>query len=108
LLISSFGGERRFAAAVAKRLQSLGFIDPNCLISKPKLLCRKGLTIEISLGALTHGDRSGTVGAKTMNLASFNLENKYGNKALSNFYGYIASPDAKVSIKPTEMSCRLK
>ena len=62
LLISPQGGERRFAAAVAKRLESLG--------------------------ALTQGDRSATVGAKTMSIAEFNFDTKYG-KRVSNFLFHI-------------------
>jgi len=52
LLISPQGGERRFAAAVAKRIESLG--------------------------ALTQGDRSATVGAKNMSMTEFNFDTKYG------------------------------
>eukprot|EP01038_Epipyxis_sp_PR26KG_P006885 gene6885-9433_t len=58
LLISPQGGERRFAAAVAKRLQSLG--------------------------ALTQGDRGATVGAQNMSLTEFNFENSYGYSAITN------------------------
>lgn len=52
-LISTFGGERRFAATVAKRLESLG--------------------------ALTHGDRRAT---ETRDLSQFNIDTKYGRLAL--------------------------
>ena len=59
LLISPQGGEKRFAAAVARRLESLG--------------------------ALTQGDRS-AIGARTMSVSAFNLESVYGTKALKNNY----------------------
>ena len=59
LLISPQGGEKRFAAAVARRLESLG--------------------------ALTQGDRS-AVGARTMSVSVYNLESAYGTKALKNVY----------------------
>lgn len=53
-LISDLGGERRFAATVARRLESLG--------------------------ALTHGDRRAT---ETQDLSAFNMDNKFGRAALS-------------------------
>lgn len=52
-LISDLAGERRFAASVSKRLESLG--------------------------ALTHGDRRAT---ESRNLSQFNVDNKYGRDAL--------------------------
>ncbi|XP_014237071.1 protein strawberry notch-like isoform X1 [Trichogramma pretiosum] len=52
-LISDLAGERRFAATVAKRLESLG--------------------------ALTHGDRRAT---ESHDLSQFNIDNKYGRRAL--------------------------
>lgn len=52
-LISELAGERRFAATVAKRLESLG--------------------------ALTHGDRRAT---ETRDLSRFNIDNRYGRAAL--------------------------
>ena len=54
-LISDLAGERRFASAVAKRLESLG--------------------------ALTHGDRRAT---KTRDLSQYNVYTKYGRLALTN------------------------
>lgn len=53
-------GERRFAASVAKRLESLG--------------------------ALTHADRRAT---DTRDLSQFNVENKYGKTALRTVYNTI-------------------
>lgn len=53
-VISDLAGERRFAATVARRLESLG--------------------------ALTHGDRRAT---ETQDLSAFNLDNKFGRAALA-------------------------
>ncbi|KAJ6650177.1 Protein strawberry notch like 1, partial [Pseudolycoriella hygida] len=53
-LISDLAGEQRFVATVARRLESLG--------------------------ALTHADRRA---AQTRDLSQFNIDNKYGRKALS-------------------------
>lgn len=59
-LISELAGERRFAATVAKRLESLG--------------------------ALTHGDRRAT---ETRDLSQFNIDNKYGQKALGSVLKFV-------------------
>ncbi|XP_057302346.1 uncharacterized protein LOC130636592 isoform X2 [Hydractinia symbiolongicarpus] len=61
LVTSNLGGERRFAAAVAKRLQSLG--------------------------ALTKGDRRAATGA---DLTQFNFDTPYGRQALKLMYEAIA------------------
>jgi hypothetical protein len=79
LLISPQGGEKRFAAAVAKRLESLG--------------------------ALTQGDRS-AVGARTMSVSTYNLESTYGTKAINSLYVSIfksygrRGTDASVVVTP--------
>ena len=60
MLTTDLGGERRFAAAVARRLQSLG--------------------------ALTKGDRRAATGA---DLAEFNFDTQYGRNALRTMYHHI-------------------
>ena len=62
LLMSKFAGEKRFASAVAKRIESLN--------------------------ALTHGERNST---ESRDLSSFNLDNKYGNRAVNNVIRSIKS-----------------
>jgi C-terminal domain on Strawberry notch homologue len=68
LLISPQGGERRFASAVAKRLESLG--------------------------ALTQGDRSATVGAQQLNIGNYNFDTMYGKKALREMLTSLTGPSA--------------
>ena len=102
MLISPQGGERRFAAAVAKRYESfvlcvkLCFVVSCCALLVRNFLfsprtCNKlilysffhhcfALTRLESLGALTQGDRSATVGAKNMSITDFNFDTKYGKK----------------------------
>ena len=58
LVVTDLGGERRFAAAVSKRMASLG--------------------------ALTKGDRRAATGSDM--LSAFDLDSKYGTKALRRFY----------------------
>jgi len=62
-LISDVGGEKRFASAVAKRLALLG--------------------------ALTQGDRRATGSANSLGLASFDMDNMYGKRALKTMYELI-------------------
>eukprot|EP00730_Choanoeca_flexa_P017237 TRINITY_DN8274_c0_g1_i1.p1 TRINITY_DN8274_c0_g1~~TRINITY_DN8274_c0_g1_i1.p1 ORF type:complete len:700 (+),score=137.74 TRINITY_DN8274_c0_g1_i1:3-2102(+) len=62
LIATELGGERRFAAAVAKRLRSLG--------------------------ALTKGDRRA---ATAQDMSSFDIDTKYGRKALKELMTCIAS-----------------
>lgn len=61
LITTSLGGEKRFASAVSKRLQSLG--------------------------ALTKGDRRAATAA---DLSQFNFDSKYGRIALKSMYANIA------------------
>lgn len=63
-LISALAGEQRFVASVAKRLESLG--------------------------ALTHADRRAT---QTRDLSEFNIDNKYGRKALASTLRAIAKSE---------------
>ena len=41
-----------------------------------------------SLGALTQGDRSATVGAKNMSITDFNFDTKYGKKVSCRAFKY--------------------
>ncbi|VEU39651.1 unnamed protein product [Pseudo-nitzschia multistriata] len=65
LVVTNLGGERRFAAAVSKRLASLG--------------------------ALTKGDRRAATGA---DLSDFDLDSKYGKRALKRFYRALQENEA--------------
>lgn len=67
LLVSPLGGEKRFAAALAKRLESLG--------------------------ALTQGDRSASIGAQIM--GDFNFDNKYGAMAMQHLWQLLRNSCAK-------------
>ncbi|KAL7553446.1 hypothetical protein ACHAWF_017186 [Thalassiosira exigua] len=62
-LISDVGGEKRFASAVARRLALLG--------------------------ALTQGDRRATGSANSLGLATFDMDNMYGKRALRKMYDNI-------------------
>lgn len=62
-LISDVGGEKRFASAVARRLALLG--------------------------ALTQGDRRATGSANSLGLATFDMDNLYGKRALRKMYDNI-------------------
>ena len=65
LVVTNLGGERRFAAAVSKRLASLG--------------------------ALTKGDRRAATGS---DMSEFDLDSKYGKRALKRFYNALEENEA--------------
>lgn len=75
LVTSDLGGERRFAAAVARRLQSLG--------------------------ALTKGDRRAASG---LDLREFELESTYGRAALHKVYTAICQRAIIPNVDYTELS----
>ncbi|BDA46474.1 Protein strawberry notch homolog 1 [Coccomyxa sp. Obi] len=72
LVFTPLGGEKRFASAVARRLQSLG--------------------------ALTQGDRrAGTAGPS---LSEFNFESQWGQKALKHMYRAICEDEVPMVLPP--------
>ncbi|XP_025103699.1 protein FORGETTER 1-like [Pomacea canaliculata] len=75
LLTTDLGGERRFAAAVARRLQSLG--------------------------ALTKGDRRAAIGADLM---EFNLDTPYGRSALKIMYNSISQKQLAPGVQLSKLT----
>ncbi|XP_048247301.1 protein FORGETTER 1-like isoform X2 [Haliotis rufescens] len=75
LLTTNLGGERRFAAAVARRLQSLG--------------------------ALTKGDRRAATGA---DLTEFNFDTPYGRSALRSMYHCICQKKLVPGVSLSKMT----
>lgn len=69
LITTELGGERRFAASVARRLESLG--------------------------ALTKGDRRAATGA---DLSQFNYDTMYGRTALRVMYNSVSSVSNRVYV----------
>lgn len=76
LLVTDLGGESRFAAAVARRLESMG--------------------------ALTQGDRR--AGPVVSTLSSFNFQDKWGEKALGSFYNVILEKERPTVVPPRCLS----
>ncbi|KAK7104354.1 uncharacterized protein [Littorina saxatilis] len=77
LLTTDLGGERRFAAAVARRLQSLG--------------------------ALTKGDRRAASGA---DLKEFNFDTPYGRTALKTMYNCICQQQLAPGVNLTKLTTK--
>jgi hypothetical protein len=80
LVVTNLGGERRFAAAVSKRLASLG--------------------------ALTKGDRRAATGS---DMSEFDLDSKYGKRALKRFYYALQTNEASGIEEPlssAHLPCR--
>ncbi|KAG7374783.1 RNA methylase [Nitzschia inconspicua] len=75
LVVTNLGGERRFAAAVSKRLASLG--------------------------ALTKGDRRAATGS---DMSSFDLDSKYGKRALKRLYLKLQHVDSSGVEEPQSAS----
>ncbi|KAG7349049.1 RNA methylase [Nitzschia inconspicua] len=75
LVVTNLGGERRFAAAVSKRLASLG--------------------------ALTKGDRRAATGS---DMSSYDLESKYGKRALKRLYLKLQHVDSSGVEEPQSAS----
>lgn len=78
LVVTDLGGERRFAAAVSKRMQNMG--------------------------ALTKGDRRAATGSDL--LSDFDLDSLYGKRALKRFYAAfncIEQPEIRLSRKSDQI-----
>lgn len=79
-LLSDVGGEKRFAAAVARRLALLG--------------------------ALTQGDRRATGQSNALGLGGFDLDNKFGKRALEHMLTKIwLCNDSTLTDVPDSLFC---